>query len=332
MIRQIIRAFIFVFVGWLLVLGLAALAENVSPDGSTTFLLIDQMHVNDVLSNRNDVEAMVLGSSHGDDIDFSTLNYRGYTLARAWGDLFETEYYLKYLVPKLPSLKVVFIPVSYFTFSWDNASVEKLDIRRTQMYTVIPAFSYIQGDIRNFLLGRAESLFPIRRVLREDNWSGVFNALRRGETHHGTFQELVENCDAIPEDKLDMMSSGRVADTIRSIQEIKANRPEIHEDTYRKAADITRYLQERGIRVVFFTPPYYSKYTQSFMQANPETIAIMEESMDRLRTEYGVEYYDHSRDEAFVNDFLNFKDSDHLNLCGKMMFSRVLLQKLSSAR
>ena len=332
MTRLVFRGLLFFLGGWLLIYSLAWLAEKTSPDSTATFLLIDEMHVNNVLANRSDVEALVLGSSHGDDIDFPTLNYRGFTLARAWGDLFETEYYLKFLVPKLPSLKAVFIPVSYFTFSWDNASVEKLNVRRSQMYTVIPTWGFIPGDIKNFLVGRGNKLFPIQGVLREDNWSSVVYAMIHRESNSGVYQELVENCDYKSEIELDKISSGRVDDTVRSMQEIAARRPGIQDDTYRKAQDIIRFLQQRGIRVVFFTPPYYSKYTDYFMQNDTDSIAVMEANMERLKDTFGVEYYDHSRDRAFVNDYRNFKDSDHLNLCGKQSFSGVLEQEMSLAK
>ncbi len=108
------------------------------------------------------------------------MGYDGYQLSRAWGDLFEIKYYLKYFVPRLLNLETVYIPISYFTFSWDNASVKQLNIRRTQMYTVIPAWHMDPSDLKNFIIGRGIRVFPIQSILRKDNWQGVFNALIHG--------------------------------------------------------------------------------------------------------------------------------------------------------
>jgi hypothetical protein len=319
-----VRSAVFLFIGLLILQGLAYVAKSEAPDGTSTFLRIDQEHVRQVLENRASVEAIVLGSSHGDDIEFSNTRYHGYSLARAWGDFFETQYYLKYLVPKLDRLKIVFIPVGYFSFDWDNAQVDKLVIRRNQVYTIIPSWTVIPGDFKNFFIGRGSQLFPFQTILRQDNWQGVFYGLITGKAENNVIQLRDENCTYMDEKQLSEFSIQRAKEQIQFAKQVRLARPTIRKDTYEVIVEIIEFLQSDNIRIVFFTPPYYSAYNKYYQENDYESIAAMRDLMVKLQQEFGITYYDFSADDRFVSDYKLYKDSDHLNLCGKRLFSQIL--------
>jgi hypothetical protein len=313
---------------------LAYTARSVDPDGTSVYLRIDQRHIMQVLDHRDTAEAIVLGNSHGDDINFPIMGYEGYTLARAWGDLFETQYYLQYLVPQLPKLETVFIPVSFFTFDWDNASVDKLEIRRTQMYTAIPSWSAIPWDYKNFIVGRGTQLLPFQTILREDNWQGIFYNLLLGEANPGGNQEPQdsgEECKSPDVDELAAESKTRATEQIDFASEIHQERPSIREDTYQVMVEIIQYLQLHNIQPVLFTPPYYEEYTKYYLQNSPDSIDHMQAMMSKLEREFDIIHYDFSQNPEYASNIQLFKDADHLNRCGKQLFSQTLYDSLAKA-
>lgn len=325
--QLIVKGLLFLF-GCIALLHLMAyVSQTVAPDGTTTFLLIDQGHVNELLENASSAEAIVVGNSHGEDIDFEAMNEEGYQLARAWGDLFEAEYYLQALVPKLPNLQTVYLPVSYFTFYWDNAAAKNLNIRRQNMYGSVPSWRFIHGDFLNFIQGRGNQLVPITIVLREDNWRDVFYALLSREN---SLQEKVQQpkpaneCDIFQTAQLEEVSYSRAGQQIELAKEIAENNPDVKQDALESAKNIIEYLQNRNIRVVFFTPPYYQAYNEAYKNNDSDAIILLHNNMEKLQEEYGVEYYNFSSDPAFSTEESLFQDSDHLNDCGDLKFSEVL--------
>jgi hypothetical protein len=328
--KLFIRSSLFLLIGLFLLQLLAYIVREKAPDGTSMFLHLDQEHVRQVLDNSSTVESIVLGSSHGDDIDFSSTRFHGYSLARAWGDFFETEYYLKYLVPRLPELKVVFIPVGYFSFDWDNAQIDELAVRREQVYTTIPSWSIIPGDFKDFFIGRGAQLVPIKTILRQDNWKGIFFSLIKAQDTNSSNSTPTEDCKYVEISQLAVQADARADEQIQFAKEARLSRPTIREDSYQAVVATIQYLLAHNIRVVFFTPPYYSEYTNHYRQNDFESIAAMQEMMKRLQRDFGIIYFDFSTDVRFVSDNKLFTDSDHLNLCGKQMFSKILDQALAA--
>jgi hypothetical protein len=324
------KGFLFSIFGIFILHILATFAQKYAPDGTSTFFLIDKFNIETVINERQDAQAIVMGNSHGDNITFETMEFHGYSLSRAWGDVFETQHYLNYLVPRLPNLEIVFIPISYFSFNWDNGSIEKLEDRRSQIYTTLPAWNFIKGDFEQFLEGKVDKLFPVKAVVREDHWKGVFYAAVSGKKGNSSINYiLLENCDYQDQKILEDIAEARVLDTLNMGKEVASKRPDILTDTYATLAETVEFLQSKGIRVVFFTPPYYQEYSKIYMRESPDSISNMHVLISKLIWEYQIEYYDFSNDKTFVDDIRLYKDSDHLNLCGKQRFSRELFQRMN---
>jgi hypothetical protein len=324
------KGILFSFIGFFILHILASFAQEYAPDGTSTFFQIDKLNIETVISARQNVQAIVLGNSHGDNITFETMGLQGYSLSRAWGDLFETQHYLKYLVPRLPNLEIVFIPISYFSFNWDNGSIEKLEDRRSQIYTILPAWNFIRGDLDQFLEGKVDNLFPIKTVVREDHWKGVFYAVVSGKKVNSNINQILqENCNYQDQQTLEDIAEVRVLDTIDMGQQVASKRPDIQTATYATLVETVEFLHSRGIRVVFFTPPYYHEYSKIFMRESPDSISNMNLNISKLIREKHIEYYDFSFDKTFIDDIRLYRDSDHLNLCGKQSFSRELFIRMN---
>jgi hypothetical protein len=91
-----------------------------------------------LLGNRERMEAVTLGNSHSDSINYSALGIERLSRALPAADLFGVERYAAYLNNELPALKTVFIAVSYYSFSWDNATIEPCRERRMAFIRLFP--------------------------------------------------------------------------------------------------------------------------------------------------------------------------------------------------
>ena len=99
------------------------------------------------------------------------------SLAFATADLFEIEKYAASLENVLPGLKTIFITISYYSFSRDNATFEPFRTRRMRFYSMVPTWSPIQGDLPLFLFGKVDAITHIMSVVRSDSWQGVWTGL-----------------------------------------------------------------------------------------------------------------------------------------------------------
>src|SRR5512144_1504821 len=75
-------------------------------------------------ARRDRIEAVTIGNSHSDSISYSVLGIEGQSLAFPYADPFEIEKYAATFDDRLPRLKTVFVAISYYFFSRDDATFE----------------------------------------------------------------------------------------------------------------------------------------------------------------------------------------------------------------
>ena len=321
---QVIKAILFLLGGLMLVHALAYIANSIDPNGNVRYLLNDQKHVKQLLSQAQHLESIAIGNSHTGAINFEVLGYDGYKLARPDGDFFEIKYQLENLIPRTPAVKTVFVNVSYFSFLDDNTASDDVEFRRTDIYTVIPSWRFIEGDFENFIIGKSHLIFPVRSILKKDNWEEIFYITILGKIpEEDQFIEIAaDDCRHMTTEALiDNIKSIRIAKYKRLTTEMAANNPDLDADIYETIVELIQYLHTQDIRVIFFTPPYSEAYTEYYQSVDPGAIALMKQNMQSLQQEYDVEYYDFSIDEEFKSDIRLFADGDHLNGCGAKLFS-----------
>jgi len=320
------RAALFSVIAIILLTALYSLSNYYSPPYPS-----EQFKIRQLLKQAADIEAIAVGNSHNYALDFEVLGFRGYHIWQGGNDVFEAKYQIEELAPKLPNVKVVFFSMSYFTFHRDNAASndrKRAGIRR-KYYAAIPSFKFIRGDLGNFILGKLSPL------VRSDHWQNVFNAIL-----HGRKIDTVSDLNAhfridafgkpLSSARFSCMSMDSlikhtieigVPEHIREQNEMLTNHANLTGDSYEAIVSIIKYLQKRNIRIIFYTPPFFELYTALFDQ---KTIREMKEKMNRLVTDFSVEYYDFSRDSSFVSNNLFFRDDDHLNEDGAKLFSAKL--------
>ncbi len=172
MMKFFAKSFIFLLgIGLLFNLS-GTLADQVAP--LEDWRIEHQQRLESLRARQDVIEAVTLGNSHSDSLDYSVLGIDGQSLAFAAADLFEIEKYAMYLDDELPDLKTVFIAISYYSFRWDNAAFEPYRTRRIRYYSMVPVWSPIQGDMSDYALGKLESLTHVMSEVRSDNWFGVW--------------------------------------------------------------------------------------------------------------------------------------------------------------
>lgn len=281
------------------------------------------------------IEALTLGNSHADSIDYSVLGIDGQSLAFPYVDLFEIERYTASLENRLPKLKTVFIAISYYSFSRDNATFEPYRTRRIGFYSMIPTWSPIQGDLLDFLMGKLDASSHILTVVRSDNWQGVWSGLINDVPAPDLFpydgvrtDSVWGDCFHYTEAQLEAHATETVPKNVLSSTQMANAHPGLVQDAFDALARTIWRLHSRDIQVILYTPTYYRKYNMLFAQQGPEIIQDMRRSIHELQQSYGVEYYDFSRDPEIMIYPELFYNSDHLGDCGRKVFTGKLLNAM----
>lgn len=284
------------------------------------------------------IDAIAVGNSHSDSLDFATLDLNGEQLNRAGGDLFEANYYVQNFLPKMPAVDTAFIAVSYFALQRNNVSWEGTRLRRIYLYTSLPFWRFIPGDFATFVVGRIDSMLPVKDLVRGDSWEGVLQAF----AHNGLQFIVASNavkadggpdmsigeCQHMSQDRI-MADAETAANTHVSFsQEMIARHADLESETVQVLSGMIESLQARDVRVVLHTPPYPNRYTDVYENIDKDSMLRQKAVVSTLARHYGVEYYDFSTDEEIVFRTDLFRNGDHLNRCGARLYSQKLRSML----
>ena len=332
--RFFIKAFSFVIGLSLIFNVLGTLADQAAP--LEDWRAQQQERADHLEARQEKIGAITLGNSHSDSVDYSVLGMEGQSLAFAAADLFEVEQYATLTAAELPNLKFVFVAISYYSFSRDNATFEPFRTRRIQFYSMVPTWPPIRGDAYNFVLGRLESFTHVMSIVRSDNWEGVWSELQNDVPHENPFpydgvqtMSAWGECSHYTEAQLESHAREIAARNVNSSGQMAMIHQGLEQDAFDALARTIERLQSKGIRLVLFTPTYYEKYTEYFAETSSYMIGEMQANVERLRQMYQVEYYDFSNDPEIRNQPELFYNSDHLGDCGQKIFSAKLLQAMN---
>jgi hypothetical protein len=296
-----------------------------------------QERVANLRTKRDSIEAVTLGNSHSDSINYSVLGIEGQSLAFAAADLFEIEKYAAYVENELPNLKIVFITISYYSFSRDNATFEPFRTRRVRFYSMVPTWSPIQGDMSIFLLGKLDAITHFMSVVRSDNWKGVWTGLAIDAPEVDSFpydgvrtDSIWGDCSHYTEEQLEIHADEIARRNVSSSRQMADAHPGLVQDASDALARTIEQFQTKGIRVILFTPTYSQRYNVIFADQGSDIIENMRRNVYSLQQSYHVEYYDFSGDPELMAYPDLFYNSDHLSNCGTREFTQKLLDVMNA--
>jgi len=313
---------------------LGDLADRIAP--LEDWRVEHQQRLIDLEAKSDLIEAVTLGNSHSDSLDYSVLGLEGQSLAFAAVDLFEVEKYASFVEGELPNLKTVFITISYYSFSRDNATFEPFRTRRIRFYSVVPSWSPIQGDLYNFVLGRLESYTQVMSVVRSDSWLGVWNGITNDTSMVNLYpydgvqtNSTWGQCSHYTEEQLENHAREIAGKNVSSSVQMASVHPGLEQDSFNALSRTIERLRAKGIRVILFTPTYYERYNAYFDEQGLFIIEDMKQMINNVQKNYQVEYYDFSEDPEIMTHPELFYNSDHLSECGHRVFSAKLLEAIN---
>lgn len=261
--------------------------------------------------NSKKIETVVLGSSQAlysvNPLYFSS---KTINLANASQSLYFDVALLEKYADKLPSLKKVIIPVSYFSLFYDmNDGKEKMRAYAYYHYYNLKNHDFNYCDIKNYSL---VSLLGIKRVLVSAK-SG-FKQLNDENILKMTTEGF------LPYDSTNL--NKRINDSLG--KEWLA----YHQSFMKKSSFnfnincLNRLLQnltKKNIQVYFISTPTYKTYYQNF-----DTLIVRtnDSVINSLCRSYNCKYFNWSTDTSFTKQ--DFYDNDHLNKYGAVKFSKLL--------
>ena len=278
----------------------------------------ERKEIEETISNGECIQVIVIGSSHAACIDIPTLGLDGINLALGGRDIPEIQYYLDFLIPRLPNLQYVFVSISYFSFFLDNQLISKgLADSRIAMYSSIPSFSYLSGDQANFLVGR---FFPF---VQPDHWQGflkdMFNiySIRDIKNDSGLTSNIW-----IPDSGV---IQARTLNFELKKQRTMSKNPNVVSKNLTGIKKIISTCKQNNLTIVFFTPPYYHLYNSYY---NSNDICQTDSIMQLLQSRYHMLYLNFSHDSNYCYNELFFLDEDHLNKSSKISFTKLIADSL----
>ena len=297
--------------------------------------------IESLLERAPDLRILTVGNSHGSAVHQGSVGRRNGSIWLLAEDVWEIESQLEYLLPRMPQLDTLLFTASFGTLYHDNANTThpSRDTVRRFFYAQPPGYPMIDGDWVNWFEGRMTTA-----LVRPDHWEPVFAPLFAGADATGgdapggdASEEDASDEDGTPRivarDREPMTHARLAEDAATNVlprhAEFEENmlelNPDVVEDTTAVLRRVVAMCRERGVRVVFFTPPYSRPYLEGVDPAQRATLARV---MAELSATDGVEYHDFSDEEAIAEDPTNFVNADHLSAKGAEAFTKLRLRPL----
>ena len=328
---------VFVAGMWILLLGVGYVGNKIAPVDDWD--LEEQRAYATLLKSKDRIQAISLGNSHSDAIDLTLIGLEGRSLARAAADLFEVERYVASVADKLTALRTVFVTLSFYSFSRDNSKLESLRMRRINLYAMLTEWVPVTNDARNMVLGKMHAYTGLLSVARPDNWRKVLSrpsevnaaedlALEGSQSNRISSVTKWGECRHLAQNMLDEHARETARKNVESSRAMAEKHVDLPQDAFKTLAATIERLQDKGVRVILWTPPYYKSYRDDFFRRAPDLIEYMHRASSRLREKYHVEYYDFSADAELISRAELFYNSDHVNDCGRKAVSVRLMHAM----
>ena len=347
-LRFFARCVLFILVGMMGLYSLLSVARVMAPPVPSN----QYSRIENVLSHAAEVETLGLGSSHSRAIDFSLLG-NAFPVWVGCCDLPTVEDLLHKLVPEVPNLHTTLISISYFSFNLLNM-IQRNDVR-IDCQKALGGLPLVLSDIPLRDHGKEIFLFALRSLglalnSESDEVREVPFGAERSDVSRDTladFSDILGREVALqtPHTKTDMqlLSEALIMQIERSATGVSiyhggvigaqpgdlSERSDIVRVTTATVERIVQFLQEREVRVVFYTPPYFFRYNKLY---DHNSVVEMYAIMANLVETYGVEYYDCAQDPDFAYNPMLFGNGDHMNGAGARLFTEKLIGLMSTNR
>lgn len=253
---------------------------------------------------------LVLGSSHAyRGVEPERVGEGGFNASNISQDLGYDRIILERYSPYLPDLKYVILPISYGSLGGQLA--EGKEAWRVKNYTLYMGIDKDAHEVEHYfeLLNR-----PMREQVQ----------MLTSYIFHGKDNRVCANSGA------SSRSTSMDRDLERSGKEAAARHfhPSLErmENGKREVLKIARMAEENGFRLLLFTAPAWSTYTDHL--DSTQLRHTVEFCQELAASDPMVEYQDLLRDPRFLES--DFADADHVSLSGQRKLSKILGDSIRS--
>ncbi|MCM1121607.1 MAG: D-alanyl-lipoteichoic acid biosynthesis protein DltD [Eubacterium sp.] len=256
-----------------------------------------------------------LGSSHGAyDFNYTDLQNIGYVCFNFANTSQSYNYdyaILKEFGQYMVDGSVLFIPVSYFSFNNEVVNAAEAEAMSIRYYHFLSPENIPDYDpYVDLIANRLPVLSAGKDILK------LFPKLETALTAHASN-------DGIDVEEFARRAQERYSRHFDNKEEYFL--PERIEELYA----IIDYCKENQITPVLITTPFSQYYTD---QVSQEFLQEFHDTVTRIASDTGVNYYDYSHDERFHVNLEYFSDSDHLNEEGALYFTDILWSEVEEMR
>lgn len=264
----------------------------------------------------NEVEIANVGSSHGAyDFTYEDLTGEGYSCFN-FGNVSQTYAYdlalLKEYGEHLDDDCVLFIPVSYFSFNNETVNESEAQALSVKYYHCLSPKNIPDYDLFTDIV---TARFPI---------------LSAGEDLLKLLPgRLTVSAQEKNEDTPEMDSAA--VEEFANRAAARFDRHFNNKDSYflpeREAQlrELIAYCQEHGVTPVLITTPFSVYYNSPVPE---DFLDQFHSTVNQIASDTGVNYYDYSHDDRFMENLTLFSDSDHLNAEGADYFMEILEEEV----
>lgn len=257
--------------------------------------------------NSEDIEVLVLGSSHGFfGINPEFLYKKGFNAAHVSQSLnFDYFIFNKYK-DNLLNLKTIILPISYFTlFSQLQDGPEGW---RAKYYSIYYNGKFDYNFLYNYeIIGR--SPFGIL--------TNVYKYIKG--KNNITVSKLGFGLGYSDGKQSDLVSTGLEAAKRHTKEDFK-----LLDTNLLLLQKIITESKEKNIEIILFTPPARESY---ILNLDKKQLSIMEKNIAKIIVKHSnVKYFNYLNDGRFTD--VDFRDADHLNGVGAKKLTRILNQSI----
>ena len=257
------------------------------------------------------IEVLVLGSSHAlYGINPSLFRYAGINMAQhAQSVYYDTKILLRW-GSRLPRLKLVIFPISYFSLEWRPEGVVDRTVFYRRYYDISSPLDWSQLQLHRF------SIFATYGL--KSSIDCLFSGLPPKEL----LDSSLTDTGWLPGDRKDISTNQGMYDT-NGVERVHYHES-VMDDKYKNQniaylRQPLTWCKNNQIIAVFITTPVTRSY---FKYIDKKRSASMKETIHQLCIEYGANYFDFESDGRFTQQ--DFQDIDHLNSTGAGKFSAII--------
>lgn len=275
---------------------------------------LDNVNLKYKIGDKNELEVINLGSSHGDSFFYEMLNINGKRFNSPGNSIYYDLQVYKKIQNKLNTGCLVIIPISFFSFGVnENRTDQNKDNFENKYYHLLPPVS-----IYNYKLSKHMDLISqttrenIPKILNREEIK--FKILNKKKAFTIDMLKRMYADSYIRKKQVNFVKSGKQ----RSFYHQKSVDSVNIEKNIAYLTELISMVEQNSHIPILVTTPFHNEYIKNFSEEWLDDFFYKNVKITIENT--GIDYLDYSKDSIIEN--YQFFDEDHLSSVGRFIFSK----------